>query len=94
LPKAVIVAVDNGLSGELVVRVRAMENAKMYQPQSAPIADGQSQGPWQDADVSSNSRAICVRGLTPGILYAVRVRALGGSTGTSDWSDPVTHRCM
>ncbi|HZQ47067.1 MAG TPA: fibronectin type III domain-containing protein [Verrucomicrobiae bacterium] len=31
-------------------------------------------------------------GLTPGQLYQIRVRAVGGSTGYGDWSDAVSHR--
>jgi hypothetical protein len=27
----------------------------------------------------------------PGALYDVQVRGVGGSTGYSDWSDPVSH---
>jgi len=29
--------------------------------------------------------------LTPGQVYTVQVRALGGLTGQSDWSDPSSH---
>ncbi|MGH7976559.1 MAG: fibronectin type III domain-containing protein [Limisphaerales bacterium] len=32
--------------------------------------------------------------LTPGAMYSVQVRAVGGSTGYSDWSDPVSHMAM
>jgi len=35
-----------------------------------------------------------IPGLTAGTNYAVHVRAVGGSTGYSDWSDPVVHMCM
>ena len=35
-----------------------------------------------------------VTGLTPGTVYAIQVRALGGTTGSGDWSDPVAHMCM
>ena len=92
LPKAVIVSVDWGLSGELVIRVRAVDNVKGYQVQSSQLINDHTPEPWLD-DMALNSRAIRIRGLVPGTLYAVRVRALGGSTGSSDWSDPVTHRC-
>jgi hypothetical protein len=33
-------------------------------------------------------------GLTPGQEYTIQIRALGGSTGQSDWSDPVKHRSL
>jgi hypothetical protein len=32
--------------------------------------------------------------LTPGQNYSVQARAIGGSTGHSDWSDPVSHMVM
>jgi len=34
----------------------------------------------------SQSPAIVLERLTPGTIYNVRLRALGGSTGYSDWS--------
>jgi hypothetical protein len=30
-------------------------------------------------------------GLTPGTVYTVEIRGVGGTTGTGDWSDPVSH---
>lgn len=35
-----------------------------------------------------------LNGLTPGTQYQVQVRAIGGSTGYSDWSDSVSHMSM
>ena len=46
-----------------------------------------------DAGVFTNSRSIPIGGLTPGKVYSFRVRAIGGSTGSGDWSDPVSHSC-
>jgi chitodextrinase len=34
-----------------------------------------------------------VNGLTPGTTYVFQVRAVGGSTGYSDWSNPVSRMC-
>jgi hypothetical protein len=42
----------------------------------------------------TQARRIVLTGLTPGVTYAVRVRAIGGSTGFSDWSDPISHMAM
>ena len=33
-------------------------------------------------------------GVTRGKEYTEQIRALGGSTGQSDWSDPSTHMAM
>ena len=40
------------------------------------------------------NRFTAINGLTPGALYAVQVRALGGNDRHSDWSDTVQHRAM
>ena len=42
----------------------------------------------------TNSRSMPLNGLTPGTQYQVQVRAIGGSTGYSDWSDTVSHMSM
>jgi hypothetical protein len=31
-----------------------------------------------------------LKGLTPGTTYSVRARAIGGSTGASNWSNPAS----
>ena len=51
-------------------------------------------GPWVTVVTSSKGRGIILPGLVPGTMYDVQVRAIGGSTGYSDWSDPVSHMCM
>lgn len=43
---------------------------------------------------TGDSRHIIFDGLLAGTTYTIQVRALGGSTGQSDWSDPVSHMCM
>jgi hypothetical protein len=37
---------------------------------------------------------VVVPNLTPGVTYTFKFRALGGSTGSGDWSDPVSHMSM
>jgi hypothetical protein len=39
----------------------------------------------------SAARKIILTSLTPGTVYNVQARAIGGSTGYSDWSDPSSH---
>jgi hypothetical protein len=36
---------------------------------------------------------VVIPGLTPGVVYTLQGQAVGGSTGFSDWSDPVSHMC-
>jgi hypothetical protein len=35
-----------------------------------------------------------IDGLTPGTTYMFQVRAIGGSTRYSDWSNPVSRVCV
>lgn len=81
-----ILKILNERSGQLTLRVKSVPNARNYQVQ---IRTGE--GEWQDAVIHSKARRIEVPNLMPGTVYQFRVRALGGSTGTSDWSQ-VTSR--
>ncbi len=84
----------NGGAGELIVGIPAIPNAKVYEVQYALVGAGGVVGPWQSAPLFTNSRAMHVPGLTRGEDYMLRVRAVGGSTGYSEWSNPVSHMCM
>ena len=94
LPKPVIREILLAHSGELKVRVEPIPNAKNYEPQYALIGPGGTPGPWVGAGLFSASQQLLLTGLTPGAEYAIRVRAIGGSTGYSDWSDVQSHRVM
>ena len=93
LAKPVITGVDNGHSTQLVAAVQRVLTAKSYNVEVATVIGG-TIGAWQKGGTYTKSRAMTVTGLTPGTIYAVRVQAVGGTTGTSDWSDPVSHMCM
>jgi hypothetical protein len=43
---------------------------------------------WQDAVVSTKAIRIVIPNLVPGASYLVRARAIGGSTGASNWTSP------
>ncbi|MBI3881116.1 MAG: hypothetical protein HY301_13775 [Verrucomicrobia bacterium] len=94
LPTPDITKVTNGNSGELIARATATKNAKSYEGQSAAINPDGTQGPWVRTDATGDSQHIVFGGLTPGVLYALQVRAVGGSTGHSGWSNTVQHRCL
>ena len=94
LPTPKILAVINGRSTQLVVRVVAIPNVRSYEVESSEVAADGTFGAWQKHGSFTNSRAIPLNNLTPGKIYWVRVRAFGGSTGITDWSDPVSHMCM
>jgi len=84
-----IVQITNEMSTQLVLRVQGVDNARAYEAQ---VKNGT--GGFQPAGTYTQSRRIILTGLTPGQTYTVQVRAVGGSTGYSDWSDPVSHMAM
>ena len=93
LPKPSVVSVDFGPTTKLIVRVRTVPRAKCYEARASALAANGAASPWQPAGLSTDSRFVEVNGLTPGTNYAVQVRAVGGATGFSEWSDPVVHMC-
>jgi hypothetical protein len=92
--KAQILSVENGHTTQLVVNARKLPHAKMYQLQVAAVGANNTMGAFQPAGVFAKSRSMTLIGLTPGTVYAVQVRAWGGSIGFGDWSDAVSHMCM
>jgi hypothetical protein len=94
LDKATIVSVTNAHTRQLQVFAQKVLRAKLYEVQVAPVGANNTVGPFQSAGFFTKSRSMIVTGLTPGTVYAIQVRALGGTTGSGDWSDPVTHMCM
>lgn len=86
LTKPDIKTVQNVISTQLKLVVTAVKNAQAYEVQ---IRIGT--GAWTGAGTFPQARSIVLTGLTPGVLYDLRVRAIGGSTGFSDWSDVTSH---
>ena len=52
------------------------------------------EGDRQQSVFTTGGRRITVSGLTPGAVYTVEVRAVGGATGLSPWSDPTTRMSL
>jgi hypothetical protein len=80
-----VFTLDNSASTKLAVYLQAVPNAKAYQVQ---IASGG--GAWQEAGIYPNTKGIVLTNLTPGTIYDVRIRAVGGSTQYSEWSATVS----
>ena len=80
-----VLNLDNGMTSELVLRMQPVLNAKSYEVQT------KNGGGWTPAGIFTQARRITLPGLTPGQVYSVQSRAIGGSTGYSDWSDPISH---
>ncbi len=85
LSKPLIRKALNQHSTQLWLRVKRVPNARLYQ---ARLKTGD--GEYQDAGHFRQARLMVLEHLTPGTLYTIQVRALGGSTGQSEWSLPVT----
>jgi hypothetical protein len=81
--------IKNGTSGQLVAKVGKVKNTSVYEGRIKA-----SSGDWLPSVFTGDSRHITFDGLTPGTSYTIQVRALGGSTGQSDWSDPSSHISM
>ena len=87
-----ILSVDFGHSTELVLRVTPIARAKCYEVRMAAVGTGSAPAPWQNAGLFTSSR-ISVADLVPGTTYVFQVRAVGGSSGYTDWSNPVSRMC-
>lgn len=89
LPKPVVERVDNPMSSQLGLRLKPVPTAAAYEVRVSYGTNG-----WQAVGVFTQARSILIEDLTPGTVYNVQARAVGGSTGYSDWSDPVSHMAM
>jgi hypothetical protein len=89
-----ITGIKNGNSGQLILRVTPVKNCRCYKVRYALIGAGGTPGPWLDAGLFTDSRAIPINGLTPGSTYTFEVCAVGSGNQYSDWSDPVGHMSM
>lgn len=89
LIKPFIVNIQNEVSTQVVLRVTPIHDAVSYEIRYSSVP-----GTWVSAPISTQAKRVVVEGLTPGTIYTFQVRAVGGSTGFSDWSDPVSHMAM
>ena len=79
-----VLGVDNDKAGELDVHLTPIANAVGFEVQLL-IANV-----WTTVKFSTQARTIALTDLTTGTTQQVRARALGGSTGQSQWSLPVS----
>ena len=84
-----VFAVENDGTGRLQIRLNAVPNARIYE-----VLHKSGMGGWTSAGMFQSTRQLVVTGLTPGVMYTFQVRAVGGSTGSSQWSDPVSHMSL
>jgi hypothetical protein len=82
----VVLRIENIESTRLALKVSPVPNARAYE-----VRKMNGTGGWVPATIGTKSRKLEVTDLVPGSTYQLQVRAIGGSTGTSAWSDPVQH---
>jgi hypothetical protein len=90
LPAPQVLSADHGQTGEIRVRVAADSNVKSYLGRIKKATDGDF-GPTLSFQ---SSRKILFQGLTAGVTYVMELCAIGGSTGKSDWSNPVSKMAL
>jgi hypothetical protein len=71
---------------QLLLRLTRINNAKLYETQFS--TDGGKT--WTSGSYSTQARRIILTNLVPGTVYLIQARAIGGSTGKSDWSSPIS----
>lgn len=86
LAKPVIIDVDNFQSTKLLIAAEADDNTKSQELRYRTGAN-----PYQSGGVHTKPTRMLLEDLIPGTVYEVQTRSVGGSTGYSDWSDPVSH---
>jgi len=86
LPAPTILKVTNEATTELALKVSPVDNAHSYE-----VRLSVNGGAPQSGGVFTQARKIVLTGLLPGTTYSIQVRAIGGSTGYSPWSEPVSH---
>lgn len=84
-----IISADYAQAGEVKLRVKGDPNRKAIIGRVK-----QMDGDWGPVVTFKNSRAILFDGLKAGVTYAFQLCGLGGSTGQSDWSEPVTKMAL
>jgi len=82
----VIMAVDYGQTGELKLRIKGDAHRKGIQGRIKDVK-GTEFGP---TITFRNSKSILFKGLAAGTTYVMELCGIGGSTGQSDWSEPVS----
>jgi hypothetical protein len=80
-----VVAASYGQTGEIKLRVVGDPNRKAIQGRVKTLG-----GEFGPVVSFKNSRNILFKGLSAGTTYVMQLCGLGGSTGQSDWSAPVT----
>jgi len=88
-----ILAVDQGITGQLLVSVQPVAKARTYDIRYAPDPAAGAAINWTTISAASTKPAIPINNLTKGVNYTLQVRAFG-KLGFSDWSSSVERMCI
>jgi hypothetical protein len=88
-----IVAVDQGSPGQLVVTIKPVAKARSYEVRYAVVPAAGATVNWNTIVVPSTKPPTSVDHLTPGGTYTFQVRAFG-KLGFSHWSASVERMCI
>jgi hypothetical protein len=93
LANPMILSIDFSTGRELALKITSIASAKCYEVRFAKVDSNNNIGAWQPAGLFTSVKSIVIIDLIPGTTYVFQVRAVGGSTGYSDWSNPVSGMC-
>ena len=88
-----IVSVDQGNTGQLIVTIKRVAKARSYDLRYAPVPAAGALISWITITVASTKPPTAISNLTPGTNYQFQVRAFG-KLGFSDWSATVERMCI
>jgi hypothetical protein len=90
LDQPMILKIDQGTPGQLLVSIKAVRKAKSYELRFGTVGTGgAAPAAWSTLMAPKAKTAIPINGLTPGTTYAVQVRAYG-QLGYTQYSDSAT----
>jgi len=90
LEQPMIMNVDHGTTGQLLVSIKSVSGAKVYELRYGPVGpNGATPATWTLQTVPNARAAAAINGLTPGTTYAIQVRAYG-PLGYTEYSDSAT----
>jgi hypothetical protein len=89
----IIVSVDQGHAGQLIVTIKRVAKARSYDLRYAPVPAAGAVVNWTTITVPSTKPPTPISNLTPGTNYSFQVRAFG-KLGFSDWSALVQRMCI
>jgi len=87
------IRIDQGNSGQLLVRIEPVAKARTYELRYARFQAVEATMSWIKVTVASTKPPVPINNLSPGSIYTFQARAFG-QLGFSDWSTSVERMCI